>query len=197
MTPLDLRLALARQGAGYTPFVVCEAATMGTITTPEAFSLRWAEICSDPALRDLPYKIELNAWGKIEMSPASNRHGRLQSLIGAELLRQMPDGLVVNEASILTDIGVRVPDVIWGSPQFMQAYGESTPYPRAPEICVEIVSPSNSDIELREKIRAYLAAGAEEVWLVLEDGGVRYFDAAGEKAASRYPVTLSLPGPIS
>ena len=170
---------------------------MGTISTPEAFSLRWAEICSDPALQDLPYKIELNAWGKIEMSPASNRHGRLQSLIGAELLRQMPDGLVVNEASILTDIGVRVPDVIWGSPQFMKAYGETTPYPRAPELCIEIISPSNSDIELREKTRAYLAAGAEEVWLVAEDGRIHYFDATGEKTASRYPVTLSLPGPIS
>jgi hypothetical protein len=54
-----------------------------------------------------------------------------------------------------------------------------------------------SDIELREKTRAYLAAGAEEVWLVTEDGSIHYFDAAGEKAASRYPVTLSLPGPIS
>jgi Uma2 family endonuclease len=170
---------------------------MGNITTPEALSLRWAEICRDPALRDLPYKIELNAWGKIEMSPASNRHGRLRSLISAALLEQLSDGLVISEASILTDIGVRVPDVIWGSPKFMAAYGESTPYPRAPEICIEIVSPSNTSIEIREKTRAYLAAGAEEVWIVVEDGGVHYFDAAGEKAASRYPVTLSLPGPIS
>jgi Uma2 family endonuclease len=170
---------------------------MGNITTPEALSLRWAEICSDPALQDLPYKIELNAWGKIEMSPASNRHGRLQILIGAELLKQMPAGLVVNEASILTDIGIRVPDVIWGSSGFLKAYGEVTPYPRAPEICVEIISPSNTTVEIQEKTRAYLAAGAEEVWIVVEDGGVHYFDATGEKAGSRYPVTLSLPGPIS
>jgi Uma2 family endonuclease len=132
---------------------------MGTITAPAAFSLRWAVICTDPAPRNLPYKIELNAWGKIEMSPASNRHARLQSLLSAELLRQMPDGLVVNEASILTGIGVRVPDVVWGSPQFMRAYGESTPYPRAPEICIEIISPPDSDIELREKTRACFSAG--------------------------------------
>ena len=170
---------------------------MGTISTPEAFSLRWAEICSDPTLQDLPYKIELNAWGKIEMSPASNRHGRLQGRVTSELARQLTGGEVLTETSILTDIGVRVPDVVWGSAAFIKAYGEATPYPRAPEICVEIVSPSNSDIELREKTRAYLAAGAEEVWLVTEDGGIHYFDAAGEKTASRYPVTLSLPGPIS
>ena len=28
--------------------------------------------------KDLPYKIELNKWGNIEMSPARNRHGEFQ-----------------------------------------------------------------------------------------------------------------------
>jgi Uma2 family endonuclease len=37
---------------------------------------------------------------------------------------------------------------------------------RAPELCIEIVLPSNSRKELTEKIGAYLAAGAEEVWIV-------------------------------
>ena len=170
---------------------------MGNVTAPEALSLRWAEVIDDPALRDLPYKIELNAWGKIEMSPASNRHGRLQVLLGAELLRQLPGGIVINEASILTDIGVRVPDVAWGSSDFLNAYGEATPYPKAPEICIEIVSPSNSDAEMREKTRAYLAAGATEVWHVSEEGNVRYFDQNGPKSASGFPVSISLPPPIT
>jgi len=108
---------------------------MGNLTTPETLALRWDEVLRDPALRNLPYKIELNAWGKIEMSPASNRHGRLQSLISAELLRQLPEGIVVSEASVLTDIGVRVPDVAWGSASFARTHGESTPFPRAPELC--------------------------------------------------------------
>ena len=51
---------------------------MGNLATPEALVLRWDEVLKDPSLQDLPYKIELNAWGKVEMSPASNRHGRLQ-----------------------------------------------------------------------------------------------------------------------
>jgi Uma2 family endonuclease len=170
---------------------------MGHNATSEALAVRWAEVCNDPALRSLPYKIELNAWGKIEMSPASNRHGRLQTIIGAEFLRQLPDGIVISEASVVTDIGVRVPDVAWGSAQFMAAYGETTPYPRAPEICVEIVSPSNSSDEIREKTRAYLAAGAHEVWIVLEDGTVRFFGPAGDLIASRFPVTLNLPKPLA
>ena len=38
---------------------------------------------------------------------------------------------------------------------------------RAPELCIEVVSPSNSRKELREKVAAYLEAGAEEVWIRL------------------------------
>jgi len=154
--------------------------------------LRWEEVLRDPALQDLPYKIELNAWGKIEMSPASNRHGRLQGELAAELKRQL-GGTVIAECSILTDIGIRVPDVAWASPKFMAAYGEITPYTRAPEICVEILSPSNVPAEIEAKTQAYLAAGAEEVWLVREDGAVRYFRRDGERPASAFPVTVSLP----
>lgn len=168
---------------------------MGNVTAPEALSLRWAQVINDPTLRDLPYKIELNAWGKIEMSPASNRHGRLQVLLGAELLRQLPEGIVITEASILTDIGVRVPDVVWASADFFKAYAETTPYPKAPEICIEIVSPSNSDAEMLEKTRAYLAAGAREVWHVTEEGSIRYFDESGQRPASCFPVSISLPPP--
>lgn len=168
---------------------------MGNLATPEFLIARWDELCRDPSLRDLPYKIELNAWGKIEMSPASNRHGRLQALLAAELNRQL-QGLVVTECSILTRIGIRVPDVAWASSGFMARFGEITPYTRAPEICVEVMSPTNVRAEIEEKTGAYLAAGAAEVWIVAEDGSVRYFGAAGEQAKSSFPVTVSLPPPI-
>jgi Uma2 family endonuclease len=169
---------------------------MGNLATPEALIARWQELIRDPSLEDLPYKIELNAWGKIEMSPAGNRHGRLQMALGAELLRQMPRGMTISECSILTRIGVRVPDVAWGSEEFTKAYGEITPYTRAPEICVEIISPSNVRAEIEEKTAAYLAAGAKEVWLVSEDGAIRYFDSSGEKPKSAFPVAITLPPPI-
>jgi Uma2 family endonuclease len=170
---------------------------MGSPTTALSLAQRWADIIEDPTLRDLPYKVELNAWGKIEMSPASNRHGRLQARTASELSRQMPEGEAITEASVLTDIGVRVPDVVWASASFLKEHGEETPFSRAPEICIEIVSPSNSDAETREKVRAYLAAGATEVWVIPEDAQARYFDRSGEVRASRYPVKLDLPGPLS
>ncbi|MCI5150128.1 MAG: Uma2 family endonuclease, partial [Candidatus Electrothrix sp. MAN1_4] len=39
----------------------------------------WASVIANPYLQNLPFKIELNKWGKILMSPASNHHGILQS----------------------------------------------------------------------------------------------------------------------
>lgn len=168
---------------------------MGNVPTPEALAVRWAEVVSDRTLRDLPYKIELNAWGKIEMSPASNRHGLLQARLASELSRQLPAGEVITECSVLTQIGVRVPDVAWVSSQFLELHGEITPFPAAPEICIEIVSPSNSEDEIEAKTAAYLAAGAKEVWTVSEDGAVRYFEASGERSKSQFAVTISLPAP--
>jgi Uma2 family endonuclease len=167
---------------------------MGNPATPEALVLRWGEVLRDPSLQDLPYKIELNAWGKVEMSPASNRHSRLQGELAAELRRQL-GGTVLTECSVLTKIGIRVPDVAWASSAFLTAYGEITPYTCAPEICVEVISPSNVQAEIHEKTQAYLAAGAEEVWLVSEQGVIRYIDCSGERPASRFNVIVSLPPP--
>ena len=39
--------------------------------------MKWDEVCKYPLLQDLPYKVELNEWGNIVMSPASNRQGNL------------------------------------------------------------------------------------------------------------------------
>jgi Uma2 family endonuclease len=166
---------------------------MGNLTTRESLALRWAEVCNDPTLRELPYKIELNAFGTIEMSPANTRHARLQGEIAFELRRQLPGGGVLTECPIFTEIGVRVPDVAWASDEFLDRHGEATPFPESPEICVEIRSPSNSDEELELKTRAFLAAGAREVRVVSEDGEVGINDAAGERATSHFAVTLTLP----
>ena len=168
---------------------------MGNVPTPETLAVRWAQIVQDRALHDLPYKIELNAWGKIEMSPASNRHALLQARLASELARQLPGGEVFTECSVLTQIGVRVPDVAWASSQFLDLHGEVTPFPLAPELCIEVVSPSNSEDEIEAKIAAYLAAGAHEVWTVLEEGTLRHFDSSGERKGSRFAVKVTLPGP--
>ena len=166
---------------------------MGDLPTSETLALRWTEVIRDPTLQDLPYKIELNARGKIELSPASNLHGRLQARLAAELARQLHSGSPLTGCSILTQIGIRVPEVAWASDEFLRAHGTSTPFPTAPELCVEITSPSNSDDEIREKIHAYLTAGAKEIWIVGEDGSIDYHDLSGKKPSTSFNIKVSLP----
>lgn len=57
--------------------------------------------------------------------------------------------------------------------------GAVTPFPRAPELCVEIVSPSNSREEMQIKTALYLEAGAQEVWIVYIDSHMEIFNATG------------------
>jgi Uma2 family endonuclease len=142
--------------------------------------MEWANVINNPLLKNLPFKIELNKWGKILMSPASNNHGRLQYEVGALIDRNKGGGKIIMECSIETSDGVKVADVAWASDQFIERYRYDTPYTKAPEICVEIISPSNSEGEIEEKIQLYLAKGALEVWIVDETGATRYFSYEGE-----------------
>lgn len=123
--------------------------------------MEWADVINNPLLKDLPFKIELNKWGKILMSPASNNHGNLQFETGVRIRDSKKNhGKVITECSIQTSQDVKVADVAWASDAFIQRFGFETPYRQAPEICVEIVSPSNSQDEISEKIEPYLAKGA-------------------------------------
>ena len=144
-----------------------------------AMAKRWAELCADPTLADLPYKIETNAYGTITMSPASNRHGSRQVDIALLLHQLLPKGRVLVECSIATSAGIKVADVAWCSPAFAAEHGDATPFTAAPEICVEVASPGNARAELAAKIALYLERGAREVWLCGADGRMAFHDHQG------------------
>ena len=110
-----------------------------------------------------------------------------------DIVARLPDGTTITECSIETEIGVRVPDVAWASADFMARHGVTTPFAGAPEICVEILSPSNTAPQMSEKAAAYLEAGASEVWLVSDDGGVRIIDKSGPCPSSAFGIELTLP----
>ena len=156
----------------------------------EQVSARWREVLEDPNLRDLPYKIETNRVGQLIMSPARNVHAFYQGRISA-MLKQGLGGHTFAECSVATPDGVKVPDVAWCSDDFLSRYGFEDPYPIAPEICVEIKSPSNDESEIQAKVRLYLDAGAIEVWLVDAKGTVRVYGRGGALAASSFGVDIS------
>ncbi len=141
--------------------------------------MQWSDVIESPFLQNLPFKIEQNKFGNILMSPASNQHGRLQMKIGGNLMNKLPKGEVIAECSIQTSDGVKVADIAWASAEFIDAFAYKTPYPKAPELCVEIVSPSNSKEEISNKVDLYLAKGAIEVWIVYEENRTHIFTHTG------------------
>jgi Uma2 family endonuclease len=141
--------------------------------------VEWSEVMAEPLLRNLPFKIELNKFGQLLMSPASNQHGRIQGRLAWALRQLHPEGEVITKCAIRTADGVKVADVAWASPAFIAEFGFTTPYPKAPELCVEIVSPSNSGQEIAEKIELYLAKGAWEVWVVATGSPLRVYAHTG------------------
>ncbi len=147
--------------------------------------MTWDEVLQLPYLQNLPFKIEMNRLGQILMSPASNRHGNLQVEISYLIKSKLQCGKVITECSIQTDDGVKVADVAWASDQFVAEFGMTTPYPKAPEICVEIISPSNTIEEMKDKVTLYLANGALEVWLAQEDGSISFYNSIGRVDRSR------------
>lgn len=142
--------------------------------------MTWDEICADPNLRDLPFKIETNQRGQIIMSPARSRHGEFQSEIIILLRGLLPHGRSVTECPIQTSAGVRVPDVAWTS----AARRQPVIYTLAPEICVEVLSPYNDNAEMAEKRALYFEAGALECWLCAEDGTMSFYGPGGVLPAS-------------
>jgi Uma2 family endonuclease len=71
-------------------------------------------------------------------------------------------------------------------------HGEERVLQSAPEICVEVLSPSNSTKEIDDKRCAYLAAGALEVWIVDPVGRtIAFFGPEGARAGSQLDVDLT------
>ena len=141
--------------------------------------MTWQDVVDHPALRDLPFKIEQDAWGRILMSPSANVHARRQSHV-TRLLMEYLGGEAYPEAAIATPAGTRVADVVWMSDEFAEEQWEKSVLPTAPPLCVEVASPSNTDAEMQEKITLYLSKGASEVWLCDLEGNVTFFGHAGE-----------------
>jgi Uma2 family endonuclease len=96
----------------------------------------------------------------------------------------LPDGTVIVECSVSTADGVKGVDVAWASSKSWGEVDNRTCFLRAPEICIEVSSPSNSEEELREKMALYFNAGAKEVWLCSVFGEITFQQPARSLARS-------------
>jgi Uma2 family endonuclease len=103
--------------------------------------------------------------------PASFGHGvtaaRIVHLL-SRFVERHGQGVVVGEAGFVVERGpdtVRGPDASFVSSARLTHRGE-TFFEGAPDLAVEVLSPSNTRRDVAEKTREYLSAGARLVWNV-------------------------------
>ena len=129
---------------------------------------------------DLDYEI-VN--GQKEVKMAGARHGE----VGVELITELNNYLRKNRVGkIYTpdttfQIGgvERLPDI--GFISAMRAPADGTPMSKweiAPDLAIEIISPTDIYSKVMNKLREYFAAGVKQVWLVtIEDEQVTIYDS--------------------
>lgn len=146
--------------------------------------MTWAELCDNPKFQDLPFKIELNRAGQIIMSPTKNSHGYYASKIAQLLKKLMVSGETFVELAIETEDSTKVADAAWASDKIFKVIKNEISCSIAPEICVEVRSPGNTNAEIDFKRSLYLTAGAKEYWVCDLAGCLWFFDSRGAIAKS-------------
>ena len=113
-------------------------------------------------------------------------NGLLHQVIAANVLRALdvfvraqdlgfvfPDGLLyLLDANARGVNGAQVPDVSFVRVGRLPAdYDLRRPFPGAPDLAVEVVSPGDDIAVLLYRVRRYLAFGTEQVWVVYPEPG--------------------------
>lgn len=150
-------------------------------TTPLDTTLTLTDGLSAEAFYGLPeeddgYREELVAGQVIREPMPGFVHGATEVRISrrvAEHAERHGLGEVVTEAGFVLQRNpdtVRGPDVAFVSAARLDAWRDRGPYVEgAPDLAVEVRSPSNTRREMQKKVEEYLAAGGREVWVVDPD----------------------------
>lgn len=169
-------------------------------TDRHAFNLAiWNKLVADPVLAALDYRIETDEHGQIIVSPPpAPSHGNKQSQISHLLYNLMePDGRPVSECPISTERGVKAADVAWCSEGIWERVEGVSCFLECPEICIEILSPSNTKSEITEKKELYFDAGAKEVWICHKDGLMEFFLSDTADASPESGICQEFPNQIN
>ncbi len=141
--------------------------------------MNWEEICEHPSLQNLPFKIETNEKGEIIMNAVKVIHSLYQGEIEYLLHSLLKGGRAFPECAIKTRKGTRVADVAWATTERIKIIKHETECSIAPEICIEVLSNSNTIDEMNEKRSLYFESSAQEVWLCV-DGNIYFYNVQGK-----------------
>jgi Uma2 family endonuclease len=133
--------------------------------------------------------------GRVVREPAAGfEHGRLAATVAVLLSRFVEErrlGVVVGAETgfVLADAPpvVRAPDAAFVAAARLPVGTTAIKgFARlAPDLAVEIVSPSNTAAEIRDKVRDYLAAGVRLVWVLRPRDGTITVSRPGTRARVR------------
>lgn len=137
-----------------------------------------------------PYKIELVRGRVVREPPPGAPHGWMVWKLFAALCTHVEErgrGIVVNETGFLLSVD---PPTVRG-PDLAVILSENLPRKELPEgfwtmppdLAIEVLSPSNSAVEIQEKVLDYLTAGTRLVWVV--DPHTRTVIVYGSRRQSR------------
>ncbi|MBM4035361.1 MAG: Uma2 family endonuclease [Planctomycetes bacterium] len=126
------------------------------------------------AVPDDGFRYELIGGEIKKMSPAGVRHGRvagrlIRLLSRYEFLDDLGELLIAETSFRLSrdPDTVRVPDIAFIRAERLRGWDDREAcWPGAPDLAVEVLSPSDAPDEVDEKVRAWLDAGAAMVWVV-------------------------------
>lgn len=147
---------------------------------------RWAAVHDDPEWRRWPGRVETDRHGNVVMSPpAGFDHASYGFNIGVILRSLLKDGRALTDCPISTTDGMRVADTVWISRERREKFARRLGLTAAPEICVEVLSPSNTLREMADKKALYFQAGAKEVWFCDEDGNMIFYTGPKSSGVNR------------
>jgi Uma2 family endonuclease len=109
-------------------------------------------------------------WGMVvTLSRPKMQHAKLQHRL-AELLRPKAEhlGIIATEVAFkaLPEYDLRGADVAYISQRRWDATDDDDNLCGSPELAIEVLSPSNTRAEIREKAVLCLSSGAQEFWVV-------------------------------
>jgi Uma2 family endonuclease len=129
--------------------------------------------------------VETDRYGNLLMSPPPGDHHQAQAdWICQALQSLLPSAHVRQGLAVLTTEGIKIPDLIAELAGRRAHMKDTDPYDPAPDICLEVISPSNSRAEIAEKTDLYLAAGALEVWICDRENRLSFYTATGARDTS-------------
>ena len=120
----------------------------------------------------------------VRTSSGTIGHNQIRDLLGYQIWSYF---LAHRNGQAVSEIDCRLGEDIVHRPDLSIFLGDrlrtvdanSVPAPFAPDIAVEVLSPSESAIDVRRKVRDYLRAGSQEMWLVDAANGEVMFHVPG------------------